>query len=60
MPKIYSYDNCMTLVFKSDASKKGAGFEAQYTSMENTATKLDPSAACRYVSTCNLYRPAAS
>ncbi|XP_078347241.1 tolloid-like protein 2 [Oculina patagonica] len=43
--KIYSVDNCMTLIFKSDGSKRGTGFEAQYTSMDNN-TKLDPSSNC--------------
>ncbi|KAL9950597.1 hypothetical protein ACROYT_G043120 [Oculina patagonica] len=43
--KIYSLDNCITLIFKSDGSKRGAGFEAQYTSMDSNA-KLDPSSNC--------------
>ena len=50
MPKkIYSLDNCMTLVFKSDGSKNAAGFEAQYTSIDNN-TALDSGSQCRFVS----------
>ena len=39
----------MTIIFKSDGSKRAAGFEAQYTSMDNN-TELDPSSNCRSVS----------
>jgi len=39
----------MTLVFKSDGSKSAAGFEAQYTSIDNN-TALDPGSQCRFVS----------
>ena len=46
--KIYSLDNCITLVFKTDGSKKGAGFEAQYMSIDNN-TRLDSSTKCRSV-----------
>ena len=46
--KIHSYDNCMTLVFKSDGSNQGKGFEAQYTTADNNVTRLDPK-NCRYV-----------
>ncbi|XP_068738568.1 bone morphogenetic protein 1-like [Montipora capricornis] len=45
LPKIYSFDNYLRLVFKSDQSMKGAGFEANYTS-DNNVTKLDPSTNC--------------
>ena len=54
MPKIYSRDNCMTLVFKSDGSKRGRGFEAFYNSTDNNVTKLDSSSNCRYV-LCDLW-----
>ena len=50
--KIHSYDNCMTLVFTSDGSNQGKGFEAKYTTADNNVTKLDPN-NCRYV-TCNV------
>ena len=46
--KIYSLDNCMTLIFKSDGSKRAEGFEAEYTSMDNN-TKVDPDSNCRFV-----------
>ena len=46
--KIYSLDNCMTLIFKSDGSKSAEGFEAKYTSVDNS-TKLDPDSECRFV-----------
>ena len=46
--KIYSLDNCMTLVFKSDGSKRAEGFEAKYTSIDNNR-KLDPNSDCRFV-----------
>ena len=48
VPKILSYDHCMMLVFKSDGSLKGAGFEAVYNSTNNNLTKADPSTNCRY------------
>ena len=48
VPKILSHDHCMMLVFKSDGSLKGAGFEAVYTSTDNNLTKADPSTNCRY------------
>ncbi|XP_074610928.1 tolloid-like protein 1 isoform X2 [Acropora palmata] len=47
LPKILTHDHCMMLVFKSDGSLKGAGFEAVYTSTENNLTKADPSTMCR-------------
>ena len=53
MPKIYSQDHCMALVFKSDESKKGAGFVARYKSADNNATELDSSSNCRCV-LCDL------
>ncbi|KAJ7355095.1 hypothetical protein OS493_027884 [Desmophyllum pertusum] len=43
--KIYSLDNYMTLIFKTDGSKRAEGFEAQYTSMDSN-TELDPSSNC--------------
>ncbi|XP_020631707.1 cubilin-like [Orbicella faveolata] len=43
--KIYSLDNCMTLIFKSDESKRAEGFEAEYTSIDNS-TELDPNSNC--------------
>ncbi|KAK2556642.1 Tolloid-like protein 1 [Acropora cervicornis] len=46
LPKILTHDHCMMLVFKSDGSLKGAGFEAVYTSTENNLTKADPSTMC--------------
>lgn len=46
LPKILTHDHCMTLVFKSDGSLKGAGFKAVYTSTENNLTKADPSTMC--------------
>ncbi|XP_068676136.1 tolloid-like protein 1 isoform X1 [Montipora foliosa] len=45
LPKIYSFDNYLRLVFKSDQSMKGAGFEVRYSS-DNNVTKLDPSTNC--------------
>ena len=48
MPKIYSYDHCMTLVLKSDGSNEGIGFAAEYTTANNTAARLDLK-NCRYV-----------
>ena len=51
--KIYSLDNCITLVFKTDGSKKGAGFEAQYTLIDNN-TRLDSSTKCRSVRINNV------
>jgi len=47
--KIYSLDNCMTLIFKSDESKRAEGFKAEYTSIDNS-TELDPNSNCRFVS----------
>ena len=50
MPKkFYSLDNCMTLIFTSDNSKSAKGFEAEYTSIDNS-TELDPQSNCRFVS----------
>ncbi|XP_015764582.1 PREDICTED: tolloid-like protein 1 isoform X2 [Acropora digitifera] len=46
LPKILTHHHCMRLVFKSDGSLKGAGFEAVYTSTENNLTKADPSTMC--------------
>ena len=45
--KIYTYDNCLTLVFKSDGSYEGSGFLANYTTTDNDVTRMDDS--CRYV-----------
>ena len=47
--KIYTYDNCLTLVFKSDGSNAGLGFLAKYTTTDNNVTRLDPNNNCRYV-----------
>ena len=47
--KIYTYDNCLTLVFKSDGSIEGLGFLAEYTTTDNDVTRLDPNNSCRYV-----------
>ena len=46
--KIYTYDNCLTLVFKSDGSNEGLGFLAEYTTTDNNVA-MDPSNSCRYV-----------
>ena len=46
--KIYTYDNCLTLVFKSDGSIEGLGFLAEYTTTDNNVA-MDPSSSCRYV-----------
>ncbi|CAH3191050.1 unnamed protein product, partial [Porites evermanni] len=43
--KIYTYDNCLTLVFKSDGSNEGLGFLAEYTTTDNNVT-IDPSNNC--------------
>ena len=45
--RIYTYDNCLTLVFKSDGSNQGWGFLANYTTTDNDVTRMDDS--CRYV-----------
>ena len=45
--KIYTYDNCLTLVFISDDSYEGLGFLASYTTTDNSVTKMDDN--CRYV-----------
>ena len=47
--KIYTYDNCLTLVFISDGSYEGRGFQANYTTTDNNVTRLDPNNSCRYV-----------
>ena len=47
--KIYTYDNCLTLVFISDGSYEGRGFQADYTTADNSVTRLDPKNNCRYV-----------
>ena len=51
--KIYTYDNCLTLVFISDGSYEGRGFQADYTTADNNVTRLDPknnnNNNCRYV-----------
>ena len=51
--KIYTYDNCLTLVFKSDGSNESLGFLAEYTTTDNNVTRLDPRLDpinnCRYV-----------
>ncbi|XP_073250963.1 ovochymase-2-like [Porites lutea] len=44
--KIYTYDNCLTLVFKSDGSNAGLGFLATYTTTDNNVTRLDPNNNC--------------
>ena len=46
--KIYTYDNCLTLVFKSDGSYEGLGFLAEYTTTDNNVA-MDLSNNCRYV-----------
>ncbi|CAH3146429.1 unnamed protein product, partial [Porites lobata] len=38
--KIYTYDNCLTLVFISDGSNQGLGFQAEYTTTDNNVTRL--------------------
>ena len=45
--KIYTYDNCLTLVFISDDSSEGLGFLANYTTTDNNETRM--SVSCRYV-----------
>ena len=47
--KIYTYDNCLTLVFKSDGSNESLGFLAEYNTTDNNVTRLDPINNCRYV-----------
>ena len=47
--KIYTYDNCLTLVFKSDGSDESLGFLAEYNTTDNNVTRLDPINNCRYV-----------
>ena len=47
--KIHTYDNCLTLVFKSDGSYEGLGFLAEYTTTDNNETRKDPINNCRYV-----------
>ena len=51
--KIYTYDHCLTLVFKSDGSNESLGFLAEYTTTDNNVTRLDPRLDpinnCRYV-----------
>ena len=47
--KIYTYDNCLTLVFISDGSYEGRGFQANYTTTDNNVTRMDPNNNCRYV-----------
>ncbi|XP_073228142.1 dorsal-ventral patterning tolloid-like protein 1 isoform X2 [Porites lutea] len=44
--KIYTYDNCLTLVFISDGSHEGRGFQANYTTTDNNVTRLDPNNNC--------------
>ncbi|KAM7436978.1 hypothetical protein ABFA07_013345 [Porites harrisoni] len=44
--KIYTYDNCLTLVFISDGSNEGRGFQANYTTTDNNVTRLDPNNSC--------------
>ena len=46
--KIYSLDQCITVVFRPYGSVPGEEFEAYYTSMDNT-TELDPTSNCRSV-----------
>ena len=46
--KIYTYDNCLTLVFISDDSYQGLGFLANYTTTENNLKSLTDD-GCRYV-----------
>ena len=47
--KIYTYDNCLTLVFKSDGSNGGLGFLAEYNTTDNNVTRMDRINSCRYV-----------
>ena len=47
--KIYTYDNCLTLVFKSDGANESLGFLAEYSTTDNNVTRLDPINNCRYV-----------
>ena len=48
--KIYTYDNCLTLVFKSDGANESLGFLAEYSTTDNNVTKwVDPINNCRYV-----------
>ena len=47
--KIYTYDNCLTLVFKSDGSSEWLGFLAEYNTTDNNVTRLDSNNNCRYV-----------
>ena len=46
--KIYSLDQCITVVFRPNGSVLGEEFEAYYTSMDNI-TELDPISNCRSV-----------
>ena len=46
--KIYSLDQCITVVFRPYGSVRGEEFEAYYTSMDNI-TELDPISNCRSV-----------
>ena len=47
--KIYTYDNCLTLVFKSDGANESLGFLAEYNTTDNNVTRLGPINNCRYV-----------
>ncbi|CAH3150235.1 unnamed protein product, partial [Porites evermanni] len=38
--KIYTYDNCLTLVFISDNSTEGLGFLAEYNTTDNNETRM--------------------